>query len=268
MMSTSVANSRPAIVRAPTRNFLSDIVIDYGPRDTLARLFLKADTEMRALGIELSFAPVATLMDLNRRHRDSWKPLVPVFDSEVGGFDDDNGYLIVGRDPSGDVVLTQAARLYTLTGTTTLRDEVESMRLFYADPGRSRGPNEWCRITCPSAATMSGRITFSGAVWYRPDYRRLGLVSILGAAAKAYGFTRWYTDVTLTFMAESVFAGGTWRRAGFEHVEWEIAMNELPIGTLRAAMLWMSAPELLAYFERYLAKPHAQVDAVVDQRTA
>ena len=40
------------------RNFLSEVVIDYGPRDVLGRLFLKADTELRELGIELSFAPV------------------------------------------------------------------------------------------------------------------------------------------------------------------------------------------------------------------
>jgi len=251
----------------PHRNFLSDIVIDFGPRDTLARLFLKADTEMRRLGVELSFAPVSLLMDLNRRHRDSWKPLVPVFDSEVGGFNDENGYLIVGRNGAGDVVLTQAARLYTLT-QSTLKEEVESMRFFYTDPEKTRLADEWCRISCPSAATLTGRVTFSGAVWYRPDYRKIGVISILGAAAKAYAFTKWYTDITMTFMAESVFQGGTWRRAGFEHAEWEVTMNKLPIGTLRAAMVWMNSAELLAYFERYLATPHAEVDRRVNQRTA
>jgi len=252
---------------AQQRNFLADIVIDFGPPEKLGRLFLKADTEMRQLGIALSFAPVSLLMDLNRQHRDSWAPLVPVFDSEIGGFNDENGYLIVGRNGAGEVVLTQAARLYTLTDTT-LQQEVESMRLFYSDPERSRGPDEWCRISCPTAATLQGRITFSGAVWYRPDYRKLGVISILGAAAKAYAFTKWYTDITMTFMAENVFNGGTWKRAGFEHVEWEVTMNKLPIGTLRAAMIWMNTEEMLAYFDRYLAKPHAQVDRVVDQRTA
>ena len=50
----------------PRRNFLSEVVIDYGPRDMLGRLFLKADNELRQRGIELSFAPPEALVELNR----------------------------------------------------------------------------------------------------------------------------------------------------------------------------------------------------------
>ena len=249
------------------RNWLSDIVIDYGPPDVLSRLFLKADTEARALGIELSFAPPETLVDLNRQHRDSWRPLVPIFDADVGGFNADNGFVLVGRNAAGEIVLTQAARLYTLTDCT-FKEETESLRLFYADPERSKGPTETCTITCPAAETMTGRVTYTGGVWYRPDYRKLGLTSIIGRAAKAYGFTKWYTDVTLTLMIEDVFAAGTARRAGFPHAEWEVLMKNTPLGSARAALIWINTPEMLDYFARYLAKPDAQVDPVLDQRTA
>ena len=255
----------PAVDRR--RNFLSDIVIDYGPRDVLSRLFLKADTDARALGIELSFAPPETLVELNRQNRDSWRPLVPIFDSNVGGFNAENGFVLVGRNAAGEIVLTQAARLYTLT-SCNFKEETESLRLFYADPERSKGPTETCTISCPSAEKITGRVTYTGGVWYRPDYRKLGLTSVIGRAAKAYGFTKWYTDVTLTLMIEDVFAAGTARRAGFPHAEWEVLMKNTPLGSARAALIWIDTAEMLEYFERYLTKSDTQVDPVLDQRTA
>ena len=80
------------------------MVIDYGPRDVLSRLFLKADTELRKVGIELSFAPPEALLELNKQNRSSWRPLVPIFDARVGGFNADNGFVIVGRNASGEIV--------------------------------------------------------------------------------------------------------------------------------------------------------------------
>lgn len=262
--SPRIASSGP---KAFSRNFLSDVVIDYGPRDVLSRLFLKADTELRAQGVELSFASPDSLIELNRLHRASWRPLVPIFDAEVGGFSSENGFVLVGKNPSGEVVVTQALRLYSL-GAKTLREEAESLRLFYADPDRSKGPNESCTMTCPTASSFSGRIAYSGAVWYRPDYRKRGLTSIVGRIAKAYGFTKWYTDVTLTLMIEDVFAGGTAARAGFSHSEWEVLMKDTPLGSARAAIVWIEAAEMLDYLATYLDRSHAQVDAAIDERSA
>ena len=250
-----------------SRNFLSDVVIDYGPRDVLSRLFLKADTELREQGVELSFAAPESLIELNRLNRASWRPLVSIFNAEVGGFTNENGFVLVGKNSSGEVVVTQALRLYSL-GKTTLREEAESLRLFYANPELSKGPNETCTMTCPTASNFTGRITYSGAVWYRPDYRKLGLTSIVGRVAKAYGFSKWYTDLTLTLMIEDVFAGGTAARAGFSHSEWEVLMIDTPLGSARAAIVWIEANEMLDYLVRYLDRPHSKVDAAVDDRAS
>lgn len=264
------APAKPAIVawRTPPRNFLNDIVIDYGPRDLLNRLFLKADTEFRELGIELSFAPAAMLMEINRANSESWRPLVPIFDAKVGGFNDDNGFVMLGRNRDGEIVLAQAQRLYTLNQGTTLKDEVESLRLFYADVEQSKGATETCSITCPTAANMTGRITYNGAVWYRPDVRGLGLMKIIGRVAKAYGFTKWYTDYTVSLMIEDVFSAGTAAKGGYPHHEWEVWMRNTPLGTARAALIWIEASEMIDYIEPYLSKPHTQVDAVLKQRSA
>lgn len=260
----------PAIIAPPSphRNFLNDIVIDYGPREMLSRLFLKADTEFRELGIELSFAPASSLIDLNQANLDSWRALLPVFDANVGGFNDDNGFVLLGRNRNGEIVVSQAQRLYAFTNSN-LKEEVESMRLFYSNPEQApaaRG-EQW-RITCPTAETMTGRAVFNGAVWYRPDHRKLGLMKIIGRVAKAYGYTKWFTDYTFSIMMEDVFKGGNAAKGGYPHHEWEVRMQNTPFGSGRAALIWIKAEEMVPYIEPYLTKPHAEVDAVVQQRTA
>lgn len=262
--------ARPALAQGSGkhRNFLSDIVIDYGPRETLSRLFLKADSEFREMGIELSFAPAESLIDLNKANLDSWRALLPVFDAKVGGFNDDNGFVLLGRNRDGEIVLSQAQRLYSFTNSN-LKEEVESMRLFYADPARWQAERgETWRITCPTAEKMTGRVVFNGAVWYRPDYRKMGLMKIIGRVAKGYGFTKWYTDYTISIMMEDVFRGGNAAKGGYPHHEWEVRMQNTPFGSGRAALIWVKAEEMVPYIEPYLVKPHTEVDAVIEKRTA
>ena len=148
----------PAIVSRldAGESILDGITIDYGPADALNRLFLNADTATRAKGIRLSFASMDELVDANRRNLDSWQPLVPIFDPEIGGITDKNGFCIVGRNADGEIIATQAARLYNWTDTD-LKQEGESLRMFYADPDKSKREGESCTISAPSATRMVGR---------------------------------------------------------------------------------------------------------------
>ncbi|NJO34112.1 MAG: hypothetical protein HC869_14185 [Rhodospirillales bacterium] len=140
---SSVAVASPYVRRAPAfrpgKSFLSHVTIDYGPADLLGRLFLLWDADLRRRGITLTFGPVDMLLAVNRHNPDSWRPLVPVFDAEIGGFTEENGFALFGFNADGDVIAAQAARLYTLT-KSTFQEESESLRLFYADPA-ALGPS-------------------------------------------------------------------------------------------------------------------------------
>ncbi len=248
------------------QNFLGDVRIDHGPRQMLSRLFLRGDTLLRERGINLSFAPIEGLLEANRANQDSWRALFPVFNPELGGADASNSFALLGRNAAGKVIAAQGARLYRL-GTRTFREETESMRLYYSDPERQAMPGESLEITAPSAATFTGDVIFSGAVWYHPDYRRQGLTSILPRITKACSLTRWGSDITLSFMVDKVVEGGTAPRAGYQHVEWEVLMKNSMFGDARLALIWSNAAELTNYFSGLLTPPEAQVDTVVDQRT-
>ena len=271
---TATSVAKPAIARGASAlerrpNFLSEVVIDFGPRDMLSRLFLKADTELRQLGIELSFADLDELVVVNRQNLDSWRPLLPIFDPQIGGVTPDTGFAMLGRNSRGEVVTAQAARLYTFPDTN-LKKEMESLRLFYADPGQSALAGESLRVNAPSAANIDGRIAFVGAVWYRPDYRGNDLVNILARAVRACAFTRWYTDITFSIMADGLVKRGLASRAGYPHVEWGVEMRNTPVlrnGIIQAALVWTTAAEQLEFFSSYLTS-RAQVDPMVDDRAA
>ncbi len=265
----AIAANSSASALQRRRNFLSDVVIDFGPRDVLGRLFLKADTELRQRGINLSFASLDELIAVNRQHPESWRPLLPIFDTEIGGITEATGFAMLGRYENGDVVTAQAARLYTLTNAS-LKEEMESLRLFYADPTKSRQCGEMLKVTAPTAERIFGRAAFVGAVWYRPDYRRQGLVNILARAVRACAFTRWYTDTTFSLMADDLVRSGTAARAGYPHVEWGVEMINTPVlrnSTINAALIWTTVDEQLEFFSDYLAAD-PQIDTVVDDRPA
>jgi hypothetical protein len=251
------------------QNFLADVRIDHGPRDLYARLFLRGDTMLRERGINLSFAPLDELLEVNRRNSDSWRTLLPIFSAEDGGFADDNGFCLLARTASGQVVAAQAARIYDFSGSS-FKDETESLRLFYPDPENQRHEGERIVVTAPSSSEITGPTTFSGAVWYHPSMRRQGLTSILPRITKALSQTRWDTDITLSFMAEEVVKQGSAPRTGYNHVEWAIDLIETPVspGTVHSALIWSSRDELNDYFSGLLPLRDPQVDPVVHHRSA
>ena len=113
----------------------------------------------------------------------------------------------------GDIVATQAARFYDFADTN-LHEEATTLRLFYPDPTRMCRPGETCTITAPSAKGITGRVAFSGAAWYRPDFRGRELSSLLPPIGRAYAHAIWNTDCTFTFIAKALVDNGAWRRAG------------------------------------------------------
>jgi hypothetical protein len=220
--------------------------IKYGPVGLLGRFFLWADTAARDRGVTLSFASLQDLVEANKANSDSWRPLVPVFDEALGGVTPETVFVLMGRNKDGQVVATQAARLYEWP-ETSLKDEGDSLRMFYADPDAAFARGDRCKITAPIAEKITGRVVFSGGIWYRRDFRGRDLGTILPRISRAYALTRWNTDFTIGMLADAVIAGGLAARAGYtkiEHSSVELVVS--PLGGTRCGLAWMQSDELLA----------------------
>ena len=116
--SASIATSDLDFDRRP---FLEHIRVDHGPVHLLGRFFLLADTIAKSLGVSLQFASMHDLVTANRLNGESWRPLLPHYDPAYGGINSDNTFCVLGVNAGGEVVATQAARLYTLTDSNLPR---------------------------------------------------------------------------------------------------------------------------------------------------
>jgi hypothetical protein len=184
-------------IKPPRRRLPDQVTIDFGPSELLGRAFIALDKACRQRGIYLSVNhDMGELAEANAQNRQHWYPLPPMFDVANGGLSADNAFWICGVNEQGEVVMTNAARLYSWPDTT-LADEFESMRFFYTDPERQRAPNESCLVESNAAHEISGRVCYGGAIWVRPDYRGFGLAHFAPRLARAYALTRWYPDYLL-----------------------------------------------------------------------
>ena len=247
--------------------FLEHIRIDYGPVDLLARFFLLADSTARKLDVTLVFASMQELVTANRKNSDSWRPLLPHYDPSYGGINSNNSFCILGLNHAGDVVATQAARLYALTDTS-LFDEVTSLRLLYPCPDLQAREGESCAVSALAARAISGRIAFSGAAWYRPDYRGRDLVAALSRVSRAYAHAIWNTDHTVTFVSKSLVEKGFVQRCGYTNVEWGVELRGFPIGPYYGALVWIGTGQMVEDLSAFMANPGSKVDVGIRKRRA
>jgi hypothetical protein len=271
MLGVAKDDTIEAVVALPARDqlagksLLDGLRLDYGPADLLGRFFLKADAALRERGITMSFATLDELVEVNKRNSDTWKPLISIFDPAFGGINATNSLVMIGRNRIGDVVATQAARLYSWTNTT-FAEEARSLRLFYPDPDRQKLPGETVKVTAQDGEEIRGRVVFSGAVWIRPDYRGRFLTGIMPRISRANAFTTWFTDLTITLMADTLVNKGLATRVGYRQIDWDVRLKNTRFGNQRFALLSMQSGQMLDDLTGFIEEIDAQIDRRVENR--
>ena len=245
---------------------LPNLTLRHGPHDQLGRFFLRAVEAVQEKGVELSFTTLDDLVVINAANQATWMPLFPTFDPRLSMLTPSNAFCIVGRDRSGDVVVTQAGRLFEWTNTN-LEKECKTLRFFYDDPHRQALPDEACEVTAETASQISGRVTFIGALWYRPDIRALGISPYMARIGRMYGYTRWAPDFSTAMISDANRALKP-AQSGHENVDWEVTLKNSKLGTVRMALIWSSADWILDDSLRFLTDMETQVDAGVQHRRA
>ena len=241
-------------------SLFSQISVEHGPAALLGRVFLVCEAQLRERGVELAFASLQDLVAVNQANSDSWKPLWSGFNPAFSHLTPENAFCILGYNRAGEVVATQAARFLDWPDTC-YHAEAESLRLMYADPEASKLPGERCKVTALAAKGISGRVVYSGAAWYRSDFRGLGLVALLPRISRALAYTRWDSDCTVSMMAPEVYKGGVLPRLGYRNIEWDIQMfnsrGEIP----RFALVWSKRAEMLEELREFLSSFDMSTDA-------
>lgn len=246
---------------------LAELTIDHGPVNLLGRFFLQADSAAKARGVSLSFASMTELIAANEQNRDSWLPLFPTYDIRHNTIAPDEAFCILGRDVDGRVVAAHAGRLFDL-GPGSFHDLAQSLRLMYEDPERSKRPGESCEVTAAATRSIKGRVVFSGAAWYHPDYRGKQLSTIVPILSRAYAYAHWNIDYLVAMMSEGVVRGGMTQRTGYTNIDWDIRVVNSPLGDVRFAFMWMEPSQLLDDVGKFVDRFEVETHDMLVQRRA
>jgi hypothetical protein len=237
------AHARPTL--------FSQIELRHGDIGLAGRTILAAEQLTRSLGITLRFVSAQDFLAVNQANRATWLPLGSMFDTRFSQLDPDNAFFIVGENTRGETVACQACRYFDWQGTT-FKEECESLRFWYADPATQKNQGETSTVTALAARGTTGRIAYSGAAWYRPDYRGKGLVEYLPRLARAYARSLWDTEATITLMAENNIRKGVFPRNGYKNLEWAVDVVNNQSGTIRFGYIWTKTDEMEADLAEFL----------------
>ena len=239
---------------APAGERLLDaITIDYGPRELLSRLFLAADREVRDRGIWLYLRhdfDALLQVNLEEIEKGNWYRLPPMFDPRFVDVGAHNAFWIAGVNDAGEIVVTQAARVYDWWDSS-LRDEARE--LFYEGQAHDLP----CLVEIEDAGRVRGRVCYSGSTWFHPDYRRLGMSRLLPRISRAYAAAHFGADWTISLVQKHQVEMNIAHAYGYTDVKYAIRYPGSPWGDLFFALVRMQALELVRDAEDFVASREA-----------
>ena len=246
------AAQRAGTARSPRVPRLPDqLSVNFGPAEAIGRVVLATDFAVRGHGIRLSLSTdFEELAHVNEINRSDWRPLMANFDVQHSTVDEQNAFWVKGIDARGDVVLCHAVRLYVF-GTTTLKDELESLRFFYERPETAIANGASVEVTAPGASAIKKRVSYSGALWVRSDFRRGGLTRLITPLSHALAVTRWYPSYHTCSLTQPVVEKGVAKLYGYRHVQYAVWLRNLPglPVDLKTALCWKTTDEVVLEIE-------------------
>src|SRR5438309_831985 len=176
----------PNIVPENNLRLPDALTVKHGPARLLSRFVLEGDVAARQMGLRLRLRhDFGELLYLNEREvaHGNWFKLVNMYNPAYCDLSPENSYWISGENEHGEIVLTQAGRIYYWP-ETSLAEEARSM--FYAD----HDEGQLCTVTAPAARRIGGVVFCAGSHWIRPDFRGRPLSHLLARLGRGYALAR------------------------------------------------------------------------------
>jgi hypothetical protein len=240
----------PNIVPENNLRLPDALTIKHGPARLLSRFVLEGDKAARDKGIRLRLRhDFAELIYVNKQQtsRGNWFRLVNMFNPQYSDLQPENSYWISGEDEHGEIVVTQAGRVYYWPDTNL---QQEARLMFYG--GREEG--QQCVVTAKDAELIGGVVFYGGSVWVRPDFRGRRLSELLPRLGRAYAMARWPVDWGISFVAPILVEKGVAAGYGYKHSSYSIMFPGSPWGDLEVVLVSLSAAEAYDDFANALVK--------------
>ena len=237
----------PNIVPENNLRLPDALTVKHGPARLLSAFVLEGDKAARQQGIRLRLRhDFGELLYLNKQAvaHGNWFKLVNMFNPAYCDLSPENSYWISGENQRGEIVLSQAGRIYYWPDTSL---EQEARLMFYA--GREEG--QTCRVTAAAARSITGVVFCGGSHWIRPDFRGRRISQLLARLGRAYAMARWPVDWGVALVAPVLVEKGVSAGYGYKHASHSIFYPASPWGDLEVALAYLSATEAYEDFAEY-----------------
>jgi hypothetical protein len=238
----------PNIVPENNLRLPDALTIKHGPARLLAHFVLEGDKAARRKGIRLRLRyDFPELLYFNKQQiaHGNWYRLPDNFNPEYSDLLPENSYWISGENENGEIVLTQAGRIYYWPESTL---EQEARMMFYA--GKER--DQRCVITAAAAKSITGVVFCAGSHWIRPDLRGQRFSHLLARLGRAYAVSRWPVDWGVALVSPVLVEKGVAAGYGYKHGSRSIFFPASPWGDIEFVVSYLTAPEAYADFADFL----------------
>jgi hypothetical protein len=243
-----MASIYPNIVPENNLRLPDALTIKHGPAPLLAKFVLEGDKAAREVGVRLRLRnDFAELLYVNKHTavRQNWYPLLDIFNPEYSDLVPENSYWISGEDEHGEIILTQAGRVYYWPDTTL---EQEARLMFHG--GRERGQR--CVVTAADAKLITGVVFYGGAGWVRPEFRGRRLRRLVPRLGRAYALARWPVDWGISFVLPNLVDNGVAAGYGYQRASYSIYFPGSVVGDVDVVLVSLSVSEAYADFAEAL----------------
>jgi hypothetical protein len=238
----------PNIVPENNLRLPDALTIKHGPARLLSTFVLEGDKAARRLGVRLrlrhDFGELA-YVNKQRVAKGDWFRLVHMFNPQYCDLSPENSYWISGENEHGEIVLTQAGRIYYWPETSL---EQEARLMFYG--GRDEGQS--CEITAAAAKSITGVVFYGGSGWVRPDFRGQRLMQLIPRLGRAYALARWPVNWGISFVAPVLVEKGVAWGYGYKHASYSLFYPGSPWGDLEVVLTTVAASEAYDDFGKFL----------------
>lgn len=191
-----------------------------------------------------------------RRHRNAQSDrdaMYPMFDVATSYIDASNGFWVCGFGPKGELIHTQAVRLFDLSGVT-LGEHMDMHRHKYITPDTTPDPDLTYYSGPEALGKITGRVCYHGDFWLQPSglggMRSQGATSVFSRILFEIMQFTWRPDYVFALVPLPLAAKGAHLRYGYSHCEpgkWVGPDNQT---TDVDYMIWMSAADITKALSR------------------
>ena len=147
--------------------------------------------------------------------------LAPKFDPERNDLNEATAFWIMGRDPQGEIVHTQAARTIDLGGHS-LANYLQASFCEFTPAGYEIDKARSLYRSAPGSRAITGNVCYHGELWLKGGpggYRGHGLTAALPRLALALAHMAWSPDYMFGLVHPMAACRGLAAREGYMHLE-------------------------------------------------